>query len=287
MRPQSPLQITIKDKIIGGPRSLVCLPLMASDHKTLEDQAREAVVLEPDLIEWRVDAFHPLSRIDAVEEAARAYPWKKTYKVFPGPNSNTFTAWIGQQVPELSLKPCVDALVQLLQRPVAFAEDCIGPTAETAAAALAPGEVLLLENLRFHPGETKNDAGFAGGLAALADAYVNDAFGSAQIYRKHLDVGGDYAFRLRGESHVWTPATISKLQHAVRGGPDEKGYENYAAFAESLNKTATTFKDNQNIFGKVYFPRLVVPTYVCDAEFFESSAFASLLPDGWAVRSAV
>jgi len=51
---------------------LVCLPLMASDHKTLEDQAREAVVLEPDLIEWRVDAFHPLSRIDAVEEALAA-----------------------------------------------------------------------------------------------------------------------------------------------------------------------------------------------------------------------
>ena len=94
----------------------------------------------------------------------------------------------GQRVPELSLKPCVDALAQLLQRPVAFAEDCIGPTAETAAAALAPGEVLLLENLRFHQAETDNDEDFSRALARLADLYVNDAFGTA--HRAHASTAG-------------------------------------------------------------------------------------------------
>lgn len=72
MRPQSPIKIDIKDKIIGGPRSLICLPLMAADHATLVDQARAATALDPDLIEWRVDAFTPLSQPDAVKDALAA-----------------------------------------------------------------------------------------------------------------------------------------------------------------------------------------------------------------------
>jgi phosphoglycerate kinase len=71
---------------------------------------------------------------------------------------------------------------------VRFAEDCVGEAAEQAAAALAPGEVALLENLRFHAGETKNDPDFAGRLAALAEVYVDDAFGSA--HRAHASVVG-------------------------------------------------------------------------------------------------
>ncbi len=72
MRPESPIKIDIKDKMIGGPRSLICLPLMAADHATLVDQARAAIALGPDLIEWRVDAFTPLSRPDAVKDALAA-----------------------------------------------------------------------------------------------------------------------------------------------------------------------------------------------------------------------
>jgi phosphoglycerate kinase len=79
-------------------------------------------------------------------------------------------------------------LAELLGRPVRFAEDCVGEAAEQAAAALAPGEIALLENLRFHAGETRNDPAFAGQLAALAEVYVDDAFGSA--HRAHASVVG-------------------------------------------------------------------------------------------------
>ncbi len=88
----------------------------------------------------------------------------------------------------LSLKPVADHLAQLLGKPVAFAEDCVGPEAENAAAALGEGEVLLLENTRFHPEEKQNDEGFARALASLADIYVNDAFGSA--HRAHASTEG-------------------------------------------------------------------------------------------------
>jgi len=94
----------------------------------------------------------------------------------------------GQRVPDMSLRPVADALSGLLGAPVAFAEDCVGPAAEKAVAALQPGGVLLLENLRFHAAEEENDAAFAKQLAALADVYVNDAFGSA--HRAHASTEG-------------------------------------------------------------------------------------------------
>ena len=90
--------------------------------------------------------------------------------------------------PQYSLRPVADHLRSLLGKPVAFAEDCVGLTAEKAAQALKPGEVLLLENTRFHAGETKNDPEMARQLASLADIYVNDAFGSA--HRAHASTEG-------------------------------------------------------------------------------------------------
>lgn len=90
--------------------------------------------------------------------------------------------------PEFSLRPVAERLGALIDSPVAFAEDCIGPGAEEAAAALQPGEILLLENTRFHPGEKANEPKMAKGLAALADIYVNDAFGSA--HRAHASTEG-------------------------------------------------------------------------------------------------
>ena len=94
----------------------------------------------------------------------------------------------GKKVPDMSLRPVADALAGLLGAPVAFADDCVGPAAETAVAALQPGGVLLLENLRFHAAEEENDPAFAKQLAALADVYVNDAFGSA--HRAHASTEG-------------------------------------------------------------------------------------------------
>lgn len=94
----------------------------------------------------------------------------------------------GKRVPEASLAPVAKALSQLISAPVAFAEDCIGEPAKTAVANLKNGDVLLLENLRFHPEEEANDPGFAKQLAELADVYVNDAFGSA--HRAHASTEG-------------------------------------------------------------------------------------------------
>ncbi len=94
----------------------------------------------------------------------------------------------GKRVPEMSLKPMVEALAEALGRPVAWSEDCVGPGAEAAAAALPDGGVLLLENTRYHAGEEANDPALARGLAALAEAYVNDAFSAA--HRAHASTEG-------------------------------------------------------------------------------------------------
>ena len=94
----------------------------------------------------------------------------------------------GKRVEDLSLRPVAEHLEDLLAMDVAFAEDCVGEPAETAAEALAPGGVLLLENLRFHAEEEQNDPEFADGLARLADCYVNDAFGAA--HRAHASTEG-------------------------------------------------------------------------------------------------
>ena len=92
----------------------------------------------------------------------------------------------GKPNPEMSLRPVAARLSELIGRPVDFAADSVGPTAEHAVRDAARGAVVLLENLRFHPEEEKNDATFAKGLAALADVYVNDAFGAA--HRAHASV---------------------------------------------------------------------------------------------------
>lgn len=94
----------------------------------------------------------------------------------------------GQVVDKMSLKPAATRLSELLGREVKLAPDSIGPEVEAQAKALQPGQVLLLENLRFHKEEEKNDPEFASQLAALGDLYVNDAFGSA--HRAHASTEG-------------------------------------------------------------------------------------------------
>lgn len=94
----------------------------------------------------------------------------------------------GQRVPELSVKPIVARLSELLGKEVKYAEDCVGKAASKAAADLKPGEVLLLENLRYHNEETKNDPEFAKQLASLADVAVDDAFGVS--HRAHASNAG-------------------------------------------------------------------------------------------------
>jgi len=94
----------------------------------------------------------------------------------------------GKPDAKFSLAPAARRLAELLGRPVAMAPDCLGPEVEAMAAALKPGEILLLENLRFHSGEVEGDAAFAKAVAKLGDMYVNDAFGTA--HRPHASVTG-------------------------------------------------------------------------------------------------
>ncbi len=94
----------------------------------------------------------------------------------------------GQRVPEMSLKPIATALGQVLGKPVAFADDCVGAEAGMAAAMLRDGDVLVLENTRFHRGEESNEPRFSRELSELADIYVNDAFSAA--HRAHASTEG-------------------------------------------------------------------------------------------------
>ena len=119
----------------------------------------------------------------------------------------------GRVDPALSLAPVAERLSELLDCPVALAPDSIGPAVEAQARKLADGEVLLLENLRFHPGEEQNDPDHADALAALADRYVNDAFGTA--HRAHASTVG-VAQRLPAAAGPLMHAEIEALTRATR-----------------------------------------------------------------------
>ena len=125
----------------------------------------------------------------------------------------------GKRVPEMSLRPIAEALGQVLGKPVAFAEDCVGAPAQAAVDAMADGAVLVLENTRYHAGEETNDAGLSKALAALADVYVNDAFSAA--HRAHASTEGvahllpSYAGRLMQAELSALEAALGKPQRPV------------------------------------------------------------------------
>jgi phosphoglycerate kinase len=121
----------------------------------------------------------------------------------------------GKLVPSLSLKPLVQPLSDAVGRKVAFADDCIGPMAEAAVAGLKDGEVLLLENTRFHKGEEDNDPAMAKELAALGDIFVNDAFSAA--HRAHASTDG-VARLLPNAAGRSMQAELSHLEKAL-GNP--------------------------------------------------------------------
>jgi len=113
------------------------------------------------------------------------------------------------------MKPVADYLGNLMGKPVAFATDCIGPAAEEAAKALKPGDVLVLENTRYHNEEEANDPEFSRQLASLAELYVNDAFGSA--HRAHAStegvtkyLPGVSGFLMEKRSSTWDRRSITR-----------------------------------------------------------------------------
>jgi phosphoglycerate kinase len=131
----------------------------------------------------------------------------------------------GTPDPAFSLQPVAKRLAELLDRPVVMASDVAGADAKAKAAGLAPGSVLVLENVRFEPGETANDAAFAAALAGLADVYVNDAFGAS--HRAHASIVGvaalldSYAGRLLEQELAVLYALVTEPDRpyiAVLGG---------------------------------------------------------------------
>jgi phosphoglycerate kinase len=118
----------------------------------------------------------------------------------------------GKPVPAMSLKPLAEVLAAALKRPVAFAGDCIGPAAAAAVTGLKNGDVALLENTRFHPGEEANDAAFTAALAANGDIYVNEAFSCA--HRAHASTEG-LAHRLPSAAGRCMETELASLTKAL------------------------------------------------------------------------
>ncbi len=135
----------------------------------------------------RVDFNVPLNEDLEVADATRITAAKPTIiKILEDGGSCILLSHLGRpknKEAEFSLRNIVETVSEIIGVQVKFASDCIGPVAEDAAAALQPGEILLLENLRYHEEETKGDRGFAEALSKLGDIYVNDAFGTA--HRAH------------------------------------------------------------------------------------------------------
>jgi phosphoglycerate kinase len=174
----------------------------ASDFRTLDDldfRGKRAIV--------RLDLNVPM-KDGKVTDSTRIDRSAATLKELVGKGAKLivmahFGRPKGKRAPEFSLKPLAEPLAKALGCPVAFAEDCIGPAAKSAVDKLKDGEVLLLENLRFHDAEEANDPAFAKALAALADIYVNDAFSCA--HRAHAST--------EGVAHL-LPAVAGRLMQA-------------------------------------------------------------------------
>ena len=120
----------------------------------------------------------------------------------------------GKPEPKYSLRPVAVRLSELLKKTVLFAPDCVGPEVEKMVSDLPSGGVLLLENLRFHPEEEKNDAQFAKQLARLCDVYVNDAFGAA--HRAHASTAGICAYVKQSAAGFLMQREIESLTHALK-----------------------------------------------------------------------
>jgi len=138
----------------------------------------------------------------------------------------------GKPEPKYSLKPVAARLGELLGKPVKFLPDCVGPEAKRLAETLQNGEVLLLENLRFHAEEEKNDSTFAKELASLCDIYVNDAFGTA--HRAHASTAGIASFVKQAAAGFLMQKEIESLSHALTKA--EKPYVSIVGGAKISDK---------------------------------------------------
>ena len=149
----------------------------------------------------------------------------------------------GSPNPVLSLMPVAKRLQRLLNKPVVFTDDCIGPTVESVVKNAHPGNVILLENLRFHPGEEKNDDQFSAQLATLADVYINEAFGTA--HRSHASTVG-----ITKHVNVSAAGFLMKREVETLEGAVENPVRPFVAILGGA-KVSGTIEVIKNLAGKV------------------------------------
>ena len=151
----------------------------------------------------------------------------------------------GKPSPQLSLRPVAASLSEMLGKPVAFSDDCVGAAARTVVDEVYAkgGGIVLLENLRFHPEEEKNDPEFAKSLASLADLYVNDAFGAA--HRAHASVEGITHFFRQAAAGVLMERELQYLGHVLES--PERPFVAILGGAKVSDKVDVI----QNLLGKV------------------------------------
>ena len=193
-----------------GHRSLVRVPV----SRTLDDVkvAGKRVLLRADLnVPVQGEKISDLTRLERLAPTIRELSDKGARVIVV----SHFDRPKGKRVPALSLRPIATALSGVLGHKVAFAEDCVGPMAVDAVAAMQDGDVLVLENTRFHAGEEENDPEFSRALAGLADIYVNDAFSAA--HRAHASTEG-VAKHLPSFAGRLMEAELAALQKAL-GAP--------------------------------------------------------------------
>ena len=228
----------------------------------------------------------------------------------------------GERKPDMTLAPCAKLLSELINKPVAFVDDCVGPKVEAAVEALQPGDVLMLENLRYHNEETKNDPEFAKQLASLADVVINDAFGVS--HRNAASVVGiaDYipmgaGFLLKKEIdalsaavvHPKTPMAaiiggakvtdkisvisnlLPKVDVMIIGG----GMANAFIKAQGCNIGSSLYEDGQDAIAtdlvmeaRVAGARLLTPIDAVVADAFSNDANTKIvdvdnIEDGWMI----
>ena len=182
---------TVKDIDVKGKKVLLrCdfnVPMAKDGSGVITDDKRIRAALPT--IQYLLDqgaAVIACSHMGKPNATYAAYVKKQTEKG-KDPASLTEEGW-KKSLAQLSLKPVAERLSQLLGKPVLMAADVVGPDAQAKAAALKPGEILLLENTRFEAGETKNDPELAKKMASMADVYVSDAFGA--VHRAHASTCG-------------------------------------------------------------------------------------------------
>src|SRR4051794_3857318 len=173
------------------------------------DVAGKRVLLRADLnVPVRDGKITDLTRIERLSPTIRELADKGAKVIV----CSHFDRPKGKRVPEMSLKPMADALGQVLGKQVRFAEDCVGIAAEQAVERMARGDVLVLENTRYHAAEEKNDPAFAAQLASLADLFVNDAFSAA--HRAHASTEG-VAHKLPSYAGRLMQAELEALEAAL------------------------------------------------------------------------